>query len=294
MTMPLIFVTNDDGIHSPGLRAAVEAVLNLGDVLVVAPTHQQTSMGRSLPSNTDGILHPIPYQVRGRKVPAYHINGSPAQAVMYGLLFLCDDRRPDVLVAGINYGENLGTGITISGTVGAALQSANMGIPGLAISLETDKAFHYHHGEVEWDTAIHFTRLFTRHLLAGHLPPDVDVLKVDVPRDATPETPWRVTRLSRHPYYAAYLETPAPEGAIGGRLSYRVAADPARLEPDSDIYAFLVDRVVTVVPLSLDLTSRVDLRALDSLLRDGAEPATAARPWAPLERQPGSASQRAP
>ncbi len=265
MASPLILVTNDDGIHSPGLHAAVEAALPLGDLLVVAPATQQTSMGRSLPP-TDGILHPTPLTINGQTVEAYAINGSPAQAVLYGVLVLAQERKPDLAISGINYGENLGSGVTISGTVGAALQAASMGMPALAISLETDHAFHYEHGDVEWDAAIHFTRYFARRLLRCAMPPDVDVLKVDVPAEATPQTPWRITRLAREPYYASYLKEPPPNGALGGQLGYRVAVNLDTLSPDSDIYAFLVDRVISVTPLSLDCTSRVDFDTVAHLL----------------------------
>ncbi len=266
MERPLIFVTNDDGITSPGLRAAVEAVLPLGDVLVVAPADQQTSMGRSMPQ-TDGTLHPFDFTVHDRPIPAYALNGSPAMAVVVGVLALCQERRPALTVSGINYGENLGNGVTISGTVGAAFQAASMGIPGLAVSLETDHDFHYHHGDVDWSTAVHFTRYFAQRMLSRPLPFDVDVIKVDVPRDATPETPWRVTRQSRHSYYRAFFLEPAPNGLPGGRVGYEVAARPEDVEPDSDIYAFMVDRVVSVTPLSLDCTSRVDFAALEGVLR---------------------------
>ncbi len=268
MSTPCFLVTNDDGIQSPGLRAAVEAVLPLGDVLVVAPTHQQTSMGRSMPP-TDGILHPVDYEVNGHRIPAYHLDASPAIAVLYGILYFCSEHQPDVLISGINYGENLGSGITISGTVGAALQGAAMGIPSLAISLETEHDFHYHHGEVEWGTAQHFTRFFVEKLLTCEMPFDVDVLKVDVPEEATPETPWKVTRLSRRSYYVSYFVERWQDERLGGRLAYRLGVRPEELEPGTDIYAFLVERVVSVTPLSLDMTSRVDLNALARYLQEG-------------------------
>lgn len=268
MTRSLILVTNDDGIHSPGLHAAVEAMLPLGDVLVVAPTSQQTSMGRSMPE-TDGILHPHNLTVHGQRVPAYALNGSPALAVLLGLIVLCKERQPSLVVSGINYGENLGNGVTISGTVGAAFQAASMGIPALAVSLETEHDFHYHHGEADWSTARYFAHYFAERLLSRELPFDVDVLKVDVPREATPQTPWRLTRQSRCSYYRSYIKEPAPSGMLGGRLDYAVLANPEKVEPDSDIYAFLVDRVVSVTPLSIDCTSRVDFSSLEALLREG-------------------------
>lgn len=266
MNKPYIFVTNDDGIYSPGLHAAVEAVFPLGDIVVVAPAKQQTSMGRSLPE-TDGILRPVDLHINGRVITAYALDGSPAQAVLYGLLLVCQDRRPDLVLSGINYGENLGTGVTISGTVGAALQAASMGIPALAVSMETDHAHHYHHGDEDWRTAIHFARYFASRTLERRLPFDVDVLKIDVPRDATPSTPWRITRQSRRSYYRSFLKESAPAGMLGGQLGYDVGVRAEDLEPDSDIYAFLVDRVISVTPLSIDCTSRVDFEHLERILR---------------------------
>lgn len=262
---PLILVTNDDGVDSPGLAAAVEAVLPFGDVVVVAPQEQQTSMSRSLPP-TDGVLHPVPFRVADREVPTYAIHGSPAYAVLYGVLLLSQERKPDLVVSGVNYGENLGTGTTISGTVGAAFQAAAMGVRALAVSLQTDPAFHFHHGEVDWRTAIHFTRLFAERMLRCDLPADVDVLKVDIPESATPKTPWRVTRQSRHAYCASFLSETFDDGRLGGRVDYHVAVLPDHVEPDSDIYAFLKERVVAVTPLSIDCTSRVDLSRLARLL----------------------------
>ncbi len=271
----LILVTNDDGIASPGLRAAVEAVLPLGDVVVVAPAEQQTSMGRSLPG-TDGVLQPVPMRVDGREVPAYALRGSPAYAAMYGILLLARERKPDLVVSGVNYGENLGTSTTVSGTIGAAFQAAAMGVRALAVSLETDPRYHFEHGEADWRAAVHFTRYFAGRMLACDLPFDVDVLKVDIPQDATVETPWRVTRQSRHTYYGNMLAEVFNDGRIGGKIDYHVAVNPAFVEPDSDIYAFLRDQVVSVTPLSLDCTSRVDLAALQALLSDTAGPCRSA------------------
>ena len=114
-------------------------------------------------------------------MPAYGLTGSPAQAVLYGVLALAPHlygRKPDLVISGINYGENLGTCVTASGTVGAALQAAELGVPGLAVSLETDKAFHLHHGQdMDWSAAAAITRHFAQTMLAARLPFDVDVLK---------------------------------------------------------------------------------------------------------------------
>ncbi len=264
-------LTNDDGIHSPGLLAVAEAVCDLGDLLMVAPATQQTGMGRGCPPMIDGKIRQTDVTVGCQAMPAYALTGSPAQTVLYGVLALAPytcGRKPDLVISGINYGENLGTCVTSSGTVGAALQAAEMGIPGLAVSLETDKAFHLHHGQdMDWAAAAAITRHFAGIMLAAQLPFDVDVLKIDVPADATPETGWRITRQSRQPYYRDYAPANfTPEGNLA-LLDYGIEVQWDTLEPESDIYAFAVDRVIAVTPLSQDLTSRGGLADLEQLLR---------------------------
>jgi 5'-nucleotidase len=258
-------VTNDDGVTSPGLQAAVQAALPLGDVLVVAPNRQWSGAGRSMP-RAEGRITPFPMTVDGQPITAYQTDASPALIVLYAVLEIAP-RRPALLISGINFGENMGSDVTISGTVGAALQAAVCGVPALATSLQTPKETHVAMSDdIDFATAIHFTRLFARRMLEFELPHDVDVLKLDVPDTATPETPWRLTRASRHPYFV----TVPPERVDLAQpltLDYATIADPRATEPDSDIYALAADRVVSVAPLSIDLTSRVDLRTLESMLR---------------------------
>jgi len=263
---PLILLTNDDGIHSPGLMAAIEAVHDLADLVVVAPKEQQSAMGRSLPGSMSGAIFVEELRLNGQHVPAYSVPGSPAQAVLYGLHEVCRSQRPDLVISGINYGENLGTSVMVSGTVGAALQAADMGVPALAISLETDPAYHASLGyDVDWRAAVHFTRWLTRLALAQPFPPDVDVLKMDIPAAATPQTPWRLTRQSRLPYYET-IPSDRLRFEDEVRLPYQIMVDRSRLEPDSDIYAFAVDHVVPVTPLSLDMSSRTPLSQLAAQL----------------------------
>ena len=120
---PQILLTNDDGIQSPGLWAAAEALSELGYVNVIAPREQQSGAGRSLPVSTDGIIDIQKMQVKDQPWTVYAVGGTPAQAVQHGVLEILP-RRPDLAVSGINYGQNVGSGVTISGTVGAALEAA--------------------------------------------------------------------------------------------------------------------------------------------------------------------------
>jgi 5'-nucleotidase len=260
-----ILLTNDDGIESPGLWAAAEALSDLGYVTVAAPRDQSSGMGRSLPSTSDGLIRPQVLTVRGREWTVYSVGGSPAQAVLHGILEIMP-RRPELVVSGINYGENVAAGITISGTVGAAMEAAGLGVRALAMSLETGVEHHRSYSrEIDFSTAAYFTAFFARLLLEKAMPADVDLLKVDVPSDATPQTPWQVTRASRQRYFTPI----APQRSSWdqpGRVDYILNAE-VNCEPDSDAYALRVKRQVSVTPLSLDMTSRVGFKTLDRLLR---------------------------
>lgn len=254
---PLILVTNDDGIRSPGLAAAVAALDGLGELLIVAPAGQQTSTGRSYPLSSTGTVSEQTITVAGRDLRAYAVDGTPAQVVVMGLHRLAP-RRPSLLVAGINYGENLGSGVTVSGTVGACLEGAAAFIPGLAVSTETAMEHHYNTVDgVDFTVARQWIRHFADRILRQGLPTGVDILKVDVPASATLQMPWRLTRLSRQRYYHPLFDqktNPTETSYVG----YTVQVDRDNLESDSDIHAFLVDRVVSVTPMTADLTAQVN------------------------------------
>jgi 5'-nucleotidase len=257
---PLILITNDDGIFSPGLKAAAEAVAPLGDLLIAAPKVQQTAMSRALPKGAEvGIIEPITLPINGASYPAYKINGSPAQAVAHAVIEIAQ-RKPDLCISGINYGENVGAGVAVSGTVGAALEASSLSVPALAMSIETDPSMHHasDYGEVNWATAMHFTRYFAEKLLARGLPEGTAVLNVNVPASATPDTPVKVTRLSHKRYYK-YIRKPDRDLSQPYYFAVEINRDPERLEPDSDIHVFRDERLVSVTPLSWDMTAKIVL-----------------------------------
>jgi 5'-nucleotidase len=261
-----ILLTNDDGIQSPGLWAAAGALSELGYVHVVAPRDQFSGAGRSLPSTSDGIITPQQMQVNGKLWTVYSVGGTPAQAILHAICEILPE-RPDLVVSGINYGENLGVGVTVSGTVGAAMEGAGNGIPALAVSLETDQKDHLSYStEIDFSTAAHFTRLFGSVMLQRQMPADVDLLKVDVPCDASLETPWEITRLSKEIYFEP-VKPRRTSWDLPETVGYRRIEELSRTGVETDVYALRVKRVISVTPLSLDLTSRVDLKDLDQLLR---------------------------
>lgn len=261
---PQILLTNDDSINSPGLWAAAEALSKLGFVHVVAPRVQQTSMGRALPRESDGVVDVQPLAINGQTWQTYAVGGSPAQAVLHGLLEIMGI-EPDLVVSGINYGENVASGVTISGTVGAALEAASFGHPALAVSLQTPVGEHFNLSDkVDFGTAAWFTGYFAEKLLRLEMPFDVDVLKVDVPASATPETPWVITRQSRQRYFYVTSQTDPLTGEK--KIGYEPRVDEATVEFDSDLKTVLLDKKVSVTPISLDLTSRVIFSDLKSIL----------------------------
>ena len=223
-------------------------------------------MGRSLPNSSSGIIHEEKLQVNGQEWIVYAVSGSPAQAVLHAVLEIMP-QKPDVIVSGINYGENVGLGVTISGTVGAAMEGASLGFPALAVSLEADQRYHLSYSdEVDFSAAAYFTEYFARLLLNENMPEDVQVLKVDVPSDATTKTAWQVTRVARQRYY----EPVRPERKswdAPGVVSYKEAAILDGEDKDSDVFALRKKRTVSVTPISLDMTSRIELANLEKRLR---------------------------
>jgi 5'-nucleotidase len=255
---PLILITNDDGVRSPGLKAVVQAVADLGDLLIMAPGSQQSSSSRSYPAWMDKNIKHTTIHINGGSYPAHSADVSPAMSVSMAVLGLAD-RKIDLCLSGINYGENVGSGVTISGTVGAAIEAACYDIPAIAVSLETLPEYHLSYSEdINFDTAARFTRYFAEQILENGLPPNVDLLKIDVPTVATPETGWQVGRISRQRYYEA-VPNHTKRASDPKVPPYRTRVDADSLEPDSDVYILAVSQQVAVVPMTIDLTAPVSL-----------------------------------
>ncbi len=223
-------------------------------------------MGRSLPSTSDGTIRKEQVQVNGQTWDVYAVGGSPAQAVLHGIYEIVD-HKPDLVVSGINYGENVGLGITISGTVGAAMEAASLGIPSIAVSLQTDPQYHLSHSEdIDFATAGYFAGYFARRILEGKYPPGVDLMKVEVPAHATPETGWQIARLSRLRYYDP---VPAERDSWEqhGPISYKLSDALDHEDEDTDVYILRKKKMVAVTPLNLDMTARVNFEEFGKHLK---------------------------
>ncbi len=256
---PLIILTNDDGIASPGLRAAAQAVADLGELLIVAPQEQQSSIGRAFMGDLEPS-YPVEYAISGKTIRAYAAPCTPAVAARHAILLLAE-RKPALVISGINYGENVGSGVTISGTLAAAIDGATLGVPALAVSVATAVEYHRSHSnDIDFSTAAYFTRQFAERILSNGMPRGADVVNVNVPDTATRATPWRWTCISRALYFVSTIEEQNGRKKFSG---YDVGYNLEELEHDSDIYALVVDHVVSVSPVTFDLTARVETRELE-------------------------------
>ncbi len=256
---PLILITNDDGVGSPGLAAAAQAVSHLGELLIVAPRWQQTTMGRSFPRTEGaGAIQPWPLRIQGRPLRAYGVVGSPAQAVAHGVLELAD-RLPDLCSCGINYGENLGLSLTCSGTLGAAFEAFSHGIPSIAVSRQAPLGLQHasDYPALDWEAAQRITASLAAQVLRDGLPAATSVLNVNVPEAAGPGTAIRVTRQSR--LSASVFTRPGPRPWDAG---FQLGSEPSReldrAEAGSDIRAFWFERAISITPVSWDLSANAD------------------------------------
>lgn len=239
---PKILVSNDDGIHAPGLSRLAAALEAVGEVYVVAPDRERSAVGHAL------TLH-RPLRVERLGPRRFSVNGTPTDCVNLGILGMLPV-RPDVVVAGVNAGSNLGDDVTYSGTVSAAMEGCLLGVPALAVSLAGA-------GEAaDYGPAARAAAELVRRLLE-HRADGVLLLNVNVP----PGRPRgiRVTRLGRRVYSDEVVEQRDPRG----KLYYWIGAGPPAWEVADDTdFAAVHAGYISVTPLSLDLTSYEGLRAL--------------------------------
>ncbi len=258
---PKILITNDDGLYSLGLRASYEALKDLGEVYVVAPMIQRSGVGRSISIMTPIRMH----RVRVNGMDVYAVDGTPTDAVIIGIYEVVGD-VPDLVVSGINLGENLSTeAVTTSGTVCSALEGATQGSKAIAISLELPdhEKFEVFPKDFDFSLAKRVLRRIAEKVLRDGLPKGVDVLNVNVPSKAVDER-IVVTRLARKMYRTRVEKRLDPRGREYYWI-YGVEVENA-LE-GTDIHA-LRRGFISVTPISVDLTANVDFQSIERWLNE--------------------------
>jgi 5'-nucleotidase len=256
---PLILITNDDGVYSPGLCAAAEAMQELGDLLIVAPIFQQTSMGRSFPKSKDvGIIEKVKIMVNGIEIEAYGVHGSPAHAVSHGILELAC-RKPDLCISGINYGENLGLSITCSGTVGAAFEADSYDIPSIAVSREVDLSLQHtsDYKEMDWEVSKKVLKDIATEVIKNGFLDQVSILNINVPEGATINTHIRITNQARS-NYSTFKKPEIRDFSMSYMLKSKLDVDIDKIDKNSDVYAIYFDKVISITPLTWNLSVNTD------------------------------------
>ena len=239
--MPVILVTNDDGIHSHGLACLYDAMKDIGSVYVVAPDRERSAVSHSL------TMH-RPLKVQQIGPQKFTVNGTPTDCVAIGINKILPE-KPALVASGINKGANLGDDITYSGTVSAAIESTIMGIPAFAVSLVMLPGEDVPH---HFETASRISTEIGKYILGHSLPYDT-LLNVNVP-DIPPAqiAGIKVTRQGKRVYDNAIKETLDPHGEkhywIGGGQPYWEHGE------DTDIQA-VIEHSISITPLHLDLTN---------------------------------------
>lgn len=247
-----ILLVNDDGVDAPGLRVLEEAARRFSeDLWIVAPDEERSGAGHSV-----SLRRPI--RLIRREERRFAVTGTPTDCVLLALREVMQDRKPDLLLSGVNRGGNLAEDVTYSGTASAAMEGLLSGVPSIAFSQSGFRP------EERWETARAWAPLALERLLGASWPSDV-LLNVNFP-NCPPEavTGFRATRQGRRPsgaFAPAWRED--EEGERFCILGFE--ASPGGETADNDLGA-LRDRAVSVTPLKMDMTADHALADLSRLL----------------------------
>lgn len=246
-----ILISNDDGYQSSGIRILADTLSEVATVAVVAPDRDRSGASNSLTLDS-------PIRARQADNGFTYVDGTPTDCVHLAITGLLDV-EPDMVVAGINAGANLGDDVLYSGTVAAAMEGRFLGLPAIAVSLVSERPRHF-------ETAARVTLDLVRRLLSNSLPADT-ILNVNVPDLPLDELAgMQVTRLGHRHKSEAVVQMHDPRG----RLVYWVG--PAGSEqdagPGTDFHAVRSGHV-SVTPLDVDLTRYTALEGVSSWLEDG-------------------------
>jgi 5'-nucleotidase len=242
-----ILVTNDDGVYSEGVRLLGKALERLGEVIVVAPDREQSATGHSLTLSR-------PLRMQKLEERTYAVDGTPTDCVNLAILWLLKERRPDLVVSGINFGLNVGDDVTYSGTVSATFEGSLLEVPSIAFSQEVAEGFSF-------ARSAELAARFVEGLFAeATLPRDL-LLNVNFPASAPRGVVF--TRLGKRVYRQSVVEKVDPRG----HNYYWIAGTPEWQDDQGTDHEAVQKGFVSVTPLHLDLTDYRGLAAYEGLAR---------------------------
>lgn len=243
MAKPLILVSNDDGITAPGIRTLVKVMKKIGEVVVVAPNSPQSGMGHAI---TIGETLRLDRSTAFENVEAYECSGTPADCVKLAKHHVLKDRKPDLVVSGINHGSNSSISVLYSGTMSAAIEAAIEGLPAIGFSLgEFGHDADFSHTE-------EYIELIVREALKKGIPQGT-ALNVNFPKKSKKALAGiRVCRQARAKWQEVFEERFDPNQ----RKYYWMAGSFVNFDKgdDTDEWA-LANNYVSVVPCQFDMTA---------------------------------------
>lgn len=236
---PLILVSNDDSYSARGVHALIDRLVAIGDVVAVCPLHPQSGQSMAITVNTPLRINRLP-DYNGARM--YNVSGTPVDCVKLAMHHILD-RRPDIVVTGINHGSNSAINVLYSGTMGAAMEGAAFGIPSIGFSL-TD-----HSMDADFTPCTRAIDILVRAVLQNGLPPDV-CLNVNVPDVDFVPREMRLCTPCRGKWNDEYKEYTDPHGS----KFYWLTGKYLNLEPDNDrTDEWALDHgMISVVPVAIE------------------------------------------
>jgi len=260
----LVMVTNDDSVQSNGIIELARAAAKHAEAIIVAPEQPQSATALSMTFHKPLRVN----RVRREKFECYAVSGSPGDCVMIGVNKVLP-RRPDLVVSGINIGDNnTFQDILASGTVAAALESAISGIPAIAFSMEVsgESLFALEYDQPDFTNAGIIASEIIRDVLENGMPAGAEILNVNFPPNVEPSTPIMLTKVGRRKYADQVIVRRDPRGRayywlFGERLSH--------FPPNTDAEAVAVKRNVSITPMVLSMSGPItqDLESLRERVR---------------------------
>lgn len=245
-----ILISNDDGIHAPGISALYHAVKELAEVIVAAPATQMSAVGHAITISDPIKVNEIT-TVDGMR--GYAIGGTPADAVKVAVQALMDT-PPDLIISGINLGPNAGISILYSGTVSAATEGSILGIPSIAISINTFT-------NPLWDTAARVAKSFIKQVIQNGIPGNT-LLNINVPNKPHHELRgYRFTSMGKSQYKEIFHRRTDPRGNVYFWMDGEMELESG--QTGTDVQA-IDENYISITPLSFDLTHHAMLDKLRS------------------------------
>ncbi|MCL2306175.1 MAG: 5'/3'-nucleotidase SurE [Planctomycetaceae bacterium] len=261
----LILLTNDDGIHAPGLAALEKSLRRLGDVEVVAPATEQSGVGHAITFRTPLLYRQIHFD-RDETHWGWAVEGTPADCVKIGITHICE-RKPDLVVSGINGGFNAGINILYSGTVAAAVEAAFYKTDSFAVSLE------YRSKKMAYDRAAEIAadvieKVLARKMENGNTTPGI--YNLNIPFQAIDgERTLKFVPMDPNPYWNSFEKRTDPGGKpyfwlIGRPKPQENAEEPRKNGVLTDLQA-LAQGYVTLTPLDYNMTNWEALKTMEGI-----------------------------